>query len=272
MPAFAAALALMIVLAMTPDQARAQTPAGQAPPSAGPVDRALIDDLVVANHILADQGVLDGFGHVSVRHPADPNRFLMSRSLAPALVSADDIMEYDLDGNPTDARGRASFLERFIHAEIYRARPDVNAVIHSHSPAVIPFGVTQVPLRPLFHMPSFLSPRVPVFEIRRAGGMTNMLVGNSQLGKALAETLGDRPVALMRGHGNVVVGPMISLAVFRAIYTEVNARLETQAITLGGPITFLDPEEAEKATQTNTQVHARAWELWKRDALAKRAK
>ena len=236
------------------------------------MDRALIDDLVAANHILTDQGVLDGFGHVSIRHPANPSRFLMSRSLAPALVSADDIMEYDLDGNPVDARGRASFLERFIHGEIYRARPDVNSVIHSHSPAVIPFGVTQVPLRPLFHMPSFLSPRVPIFEIRRAGGMTNMLVGNSQLGKALAETLGDRPVVLMRGHGNVVVAPMLSLAVFRAIYTEVNARIETQAIMLGGPITFLEPEEAEKATQTNTQVHLRAWELWKRDALAKRAK
>src|SRR5262249_19794728 len=155
--------------------------------SAGPVDRALIDDLVFANHILYDQGGLDGFGHVSVRHPGNPNPFLMSRSLAPALVSAHDIMEYDLAGDPVDARGGTSFRERFIHAEVYRARPDVNSVIHSHSPAVIPFGVTQVPLRPLFHMPSFLSPSVPIFEIRRAGGVTNMLVGNSQLGKALAE-------------------------------------------------------------------------------------
>jgi HCOMODA/2-hydroxy-3-carboxy-muconic semialdehyde decarboxylase len=266
------AAALSFALAMTADPAYAQTSSGQTPASAGPVDRALIDDLVVANHILYDQGVLDGFGHVSIRHPGNPSRFLMSRSLAPALVSADDIMEYDLDGNPVDARGRASFLERFIHAEVYRARPDVNSVIHSHSPAVIPFGVTQVPLRPLFHMPSFLSPNVPIFEIRRAGGMTNMLVGNSQLGKALAGTLGDRPVVLMRGHGNVVVAPMLSLAVFRAIYTEVNARIETQAITLGGPITFLEPEEAEKTTQTINQVHLRAWELWKRDALAKRAK
>jgi HCOMODA/2-hydroxy-3-carboxy-muconic semialdehyde decarboxylase len=265
-----AVAALLLVALVTVDGGRAQSSAPSA--SGGPVDPALIADLVVANHILSDQGVLDGFGHVSVRHPADPNRFLMSRSLAPALVTAEDIMEYDLDGQPVDARGRASFLERFIHSEIYRARPDVNAVIHSHSPGVIPFGVTQVPMRPIYHISSFLAPSVPVFEIRRAGGMTNMLVGNGELGKALAQALGDRPVALMRGHGDVVVGPKLSLAVFRAIYTEVNARLQSQAVALGGPINFLEPEEAAKATLVNEQVHLRAWELWKRDALAKRAK
>jgi HCOMODA/2-hydroxy-3-carboxy-muconic semialdehyde decarboxylase len=264
------AVAALLLALVTADGGRAQDPTPSA--AGGPVDPTLIADLVVANHILSDQGVLDGFGHVSVRHPANPNRFLMSRSLAPALVTAEDIMEYDLDGQPVDARGRASFLERFIHSEIYRARPDVNAVIHSHSPGVIPFGVSQVPMRPVYHISSFLAPSVPVFEIRRAGGMTNMLVGNGELGKALAQALGDRPVALMRGHGDVVVGPKLSLAVFRAIYTEVNARLQSQAVALGGPINFLEPEEAAKATLVNEQVHLRAWELWKRDALAKRAK
>jgi HCOMODA/2-hydroxy-3-carboxy-muconic semialdehyde decarboxylase len=264
------AVAALLLTLVTADDGRAQDPTPLA--SGGPVDPALIADLVVANHILSDQGVLDGFGHVSVRHPANPNRFLMSRSLAPALVTAEDIMEYDLDGQPVDARGRASFLERFIHSEIYRARLDVNAVIHSHSPGVIPFGVSQVPMRPIYHISSFLAPSVPVFEIRRAGGMTNMLVGNGELGRALAQALGDRPVALMRGHGDVVVGPKLSLAVFRAIYTEVNARLQSQAVALGGPINFLEPEEAAKATLVNEQVHLRAWELWKRDALAKRAK
>jgi ribulose-5-phosphate 4-epimerase/fuculose-1-phosphate aldolase len=248
--------------------AAAQSAMAQAPASGGPADPALVEDLVVANHILTDQGVLDGFGHVSVRHPGNAQRFLMSRSLAPALVSADDIMEYDLDGNPVDAKGRASFLERFIHGEIYRARPDVMAVVHSHSPNVIPFSTTQMALRPMYHIAAFLSPSVPVFEIRKAGGMTNMLIGNSQLGKALAEALGQSSVALMRGHGDVVVGPSLTLTVFRAVYTETNARLQAQAVAIGGPITFLDPEEAEKANKTLEQVHLRAWDLWKRAALA----
>jgi HCOMODA/2-hydroxy-3-carboxy-muconic semialdehyde decarboxylase len=246
----------------------AQAPAAPAPATGGPVDPALIEDLVVANHVLTDQSVLDGFGHVSVRHPGNPQRFLMSRSLAPALVKADDIMEYDLDGNAVDTRGRTSFLERFIHAEVYRARPDVMAVVHSHSPNVIPFGTTQMAMRPMYHIAAFLSPSVPVFEIRKAAGMTNMLVGNSEIGKALAQALGQSSVALMRGHGNVVVGPSLTLAVFRAVYTETNARLQAQAVAIGGPITFLDPEEAEKANKVLEQIHLRAWDLWKRAALA----
>ena len=253
--------------------ARAQgTTGAPAPASGGAVDQALIDDLAIANHVLASHGVLDAFGHVSFRHPANPDRFLMSRSLAPAVVTSGDILEYDLDGNPVDARGRASFLERFIHAEIYRARPDVKAVIHSHSPSVIPFGTTQVPMQPMFHISSFLSPKVPVFEIRKAGGMTDMLVSNAALGKALAEALGNNAVVLMRGHGMAVVGPTLPLTVYRAIYTEVNARLQTQAIEIGGPITFLSPEEAEKAGKVNDQIHLRAWDLWKREEIAKTGK
>jgi ribulose-5-phosphate 4-epimerase/fuculose-1-phosphate aldolase len=269
----AALLACSLVIPAGSVPAGAQTATGTpSPASAGPVDPSLIEDLVIANHVLTSHGVLDAFGHVSVRHPGNPDRFLMSRSLAPALTAAGDILEHDLEGNPVDARGRASFLERFIHAEIYRARPDVKAVIHSHSPAVIPFGTTQVPMQPMFHISSFLSPRVPVFEIRKAGGMTDMLVSNAALGKALAESLGNSSVVLMRGHGMAVAGPTLPLTVYRAIYTEVNARLQTQAIEIGGPITFLSPEEAEKANKVNDQIHLRAWDLWKREELARSSK
>lgn len=241
----------------------------QSPPTpSASADTALIGDLVIANHILAEQGVLDAFGHVSVRHPDDPQRFLLSRSLAPALVTADDIMEYDLDGNAIDPRGRASFLERFIHAEIFRARADVSAIVHSHAPAVVAFGTTQAPLRPITVVAAFLSPRVPVFEIRRVAGMSNMLVSNGQLGHALAATLGANSVALMRGHGMVVAAPTLPLAVYRAVYTSINAKLESDAISLGGPVTFLEPEEAETANKTLDQIHLRAWELWKRQAQA----
>ena len=235
-------------------------PAGRTPPrSAGPVDPALIDDLVSAYRILANEGVLDSFGHVSVRHPAAPDRYLMSRALAPGAVTADDIMELDLDGNPVEARGRKVYMERFIHGETYRARPEVNAVVHSHSPAVIPFSVTQVPLRAIFHNGSFLGDGVPVFEIREAAGENNtMLVDTPALGAALARSLGSHPVVLMRGHGNTVVGPDLEVAVFRAVYTEVNARLQLQAAILGGPITFLNAYEAAKP-----QVTDRPWAYWK---------
>src|SRR5262245_5464010 len=213
------------------------TPSASAQPaSAGPIDPAIIENLVAASRILADQGVVDAFGHVSIRHPANPNRYLTSRALAPAQVTADDILEFDLDSNPVDQRSRGMFIERFIHGEIYKTRPDVNAVVHSHSPAVIPFGVTQVPMRPIMHTGSFLYVGVPVWEIREAGGATDMLVRSAALGRSLAEKLGDKPVALMRGHGDVVVGPTVQRAVTRAIYTEVNARLQTIAISLGGPI------------------------------------
>jgi ribulose-5-phosphate 4-epimerase/fuculose-1-phosphate aldolase len=243
----------------------------QAPPAtAGPADPKLIEDLVVANRILADQGVVDGYGHVSVRHDKAADRYLMSRSIAPELVTAADIMEYDLENVPVDPKDRAAYLERFIHGEIYRVRPDVSAIVHNHSPSVIPFGVTTAPLRPLYHMSAFLWPGVTVFEIRNAGGpATDMLVRNPALGQALAKTLGAGPVVLMRGHGVVVVGGNLPEAVFRSVYTEVNARLQAQAMSLGGPVNYLDTEEAKKAQASVAGTIARPWELWKRKALAK---
>jgi ribulose-5-phosphate 4-epimerase/fuculose-1-phosphate aldolase len=243
----------------------------QAPPAtAGPVDPKLIEDLVAANRTLADQGVVDGYGHVSVRHDKSADRYLMSRSIAPELVTAADIMEYDLDSVAVDPKGRAVYLERFIHGEIYRVRPDVRAIVHNHSPSVIPFGVTGAPLRPLYHMSAFLWPGVPVFEIRDAGGPgTDMLVRSPALGQGLARTLGAGPVALMRGHGAVVVGGNLPEVVFRSVYTEVNARLQAQAMALGGPVNYLDTEEAKKAQASIAGTIPRPWELWKRKALAR---
>ena len=237
-----------------------------------PVDPTVLDDLAAASRILADQGVVDAFGHVTVRHPANPEHFLMTRSLAPALATPADIVELDLDGNDVNKTGKTLFLERFIHAEIYRARPDVMAVVHSHSPAVIPFGVTKVPMRAMFHNSAFLARGVPVFDIREKFGATNMLVSNREIGRALAQVLGNKTALLMRGHGDVIVAPTLPLVVFRAVYTEVNARLQAQAIGLGGPIEALTEEEGLKAEDVNAQIVGRAWDLWKRRvALSKDA-
>jgi len=223
---------------------------------------ALLDDLCAANHILARHRVLDGFGHVSVRHPGRPNRYLLSRSLAPALVTPGDIMTFDLDSNAL-GDDRRPYLERFIHGAIYRQRPDVNAVVHSHSPSVIPFGASSVPLRPIYHMASFIGRAAPVFEIRKHFGMTDMLVRNIAQGAALADQLAGSALVLMRGHGFCTVGESLPVAVFRAIYTESNAALQQAAIAIGGEITYLDDEEAALSEATNRSVIARPWELWK---------
>jgi HCOMODA/2-hydroxy-3-carboxy-muconic semialdehyde decarboxylase len=237
----------------------AQAPAGPASGS----DATPTEDIVIGSRILADFGVLDGFGHVSARDPKNPDHFLLSRSLAPALVTADDIMEFDLDGNAVDPRGRSVFLERFIHSEIYKARPDVMSVVHTHSPGVIPFGVTQVPLRAMFHNAAFLAVGTPVWDIRKDFGETDMLVRDPTRGKSLVQTLGDKPVVLMRGHGDVTVGPSVKMAVFRAYYTDVNARLQSQALALGGEVTYLTPGEGAKADAINFIVLDRIWGLWK---------
>jgi ribulose-5-phosphate 4-epimerase/fuculose-1-phosphate aldolase len=231
-------------------------------PSAGPVDPALIEDLVAANRILAQNGVLDAWGHVSIRHPNNPERYLLSRARAPALVSAEDIMEFDIDSNPVDQQGRRIFLERFIHGEAYRARPDVNAVVHSHSPTVIPFTVTEEPLKAISHIASFLACGCPVFEIRDAGLTQGLLVTNSKQGAALAKTLGAGPVALLRGHGNLVVAPDIQRVVHRALYTEINAQQLATALSFRRPIKYVEPDEAQDPKRLGD-----SWELWKTQAM-----
>jgi len=227
-------------------------------------DRALIDKLVLANRILYRQGVVDGFGHVSVRHDRSADHFLLARNMAPGLVRREDIVTFDLDGAPVDAAGRRVYLERFIHAEIYRARPDVQSVVHSHSPDVIPFGVTGTSLQPVFHMSGFLAEGSALFEIRDVAGDTDMLISSASLGVALAAALGSRSTVLMRGHGSTVVGASLEQAVYRAIYAEVNARLQTQARQLG-EVTYLNANEAAKAAATNDTQLPRVWDLWTRE-------
>ena len=224
----------------------------------GPVDPALLEDLVAASHILAHNGVLDAWGHVSMRHPARADRFLMSRARAPALVRLDDIMEFDLDSQPTDARGRRVFLERFIHGEAYRARPDVHAIVHSHSPTMIPFSVTGEPMKAVSHVASFLVKEAPVWDIRDVGVTQGLLVSNHAQGQSLAQALGDGAVALMRGHGNLVVAEDIKRVTHRALYTEINAKQLATALSFNRPITFIAADEAQDPKRLDD-----AWEAWK---------
>ncbi|MGH9783769.1 MAG: class II aldolase/adducin family protein [Terriglobia bacterium] len=244
-----------------------------APVSGGPASPGLIEDLVAANRILADQEVVDGFGHVSVRHDKNPNRYLISRSLAPALVTAEDLREFDLDSRPVSPRaGEDLYSEVFIHGEIYKARPDVQAVVHNHSPAVIPFSIGAVPIRPVFHMSSFIGQGVPNFDIRKEmGENTDMLVLNPERGRALARVLGDHPAALMRGHGCVVVADALPLAVFRSVYLQVNASIQMQAMALNSNVTYLTREEADLVQKLlwDRKRYLRAWDMWKQKAMGR---
>jgi ribulose-5-phosphate 4-epimerase/fuculose-1-phosphate aldolase len=239
--------------------------------SVAAADREPIDDLVVANRTLARFGVLDAFGHVSVRDPKDPKRYLISRSIAPESVVASDILALDLDSAPVhaDDHGKLLYRERFIHGEIYKARPDVNAVVHSHSPTVVPFTVTKAKLRPLLHNAGFLGLGAPLFEIRKYDGRgTDLMILTPKLGKDLARTLGkDAAVVLMRGHGNSVVAPSLPNAVFRAYYTEVNARQQLAAISIGGPINFMTKAEAMTSNDAMLRASTRPWALWRKRAL-----
>lgn len=242
-----------------------------APQSGGPVADSVIRDLAAASRILAAQGVVDGMGHVSMRHPSAPERYLMARALAPALVTPHDIIEYDLGSNPCNAQGRNSFLERFIHGEIYRTRPDINSVVHSHSPSVIPFGLVNVRLQAMFHNAAFLAAGVPVFDIREQFGVTDMLIGDGARGAALARSLGDRDVVLMRAHGGVACGATLQQAVFRAVYTEVNARIQHWTAALAASVSCapdngmaaLSEEEGRLADVLNQGAALRAWDLWR---------
>jgi ribulose-5-phosphate 4-epimerase/fuculose-1-phosphate aldolase len=245
-----------------PAFAQNESSAGKSP-SAG-----LLADLVIANKILVGQGVVDAFGHVSARNDKNPERFLLSRSLAPSEVSAADIMEYDLDGAPINAQGRSSYLERFIHSAIYRARPDVGAVVHSHSANMIPFSVSDMPLRPTYHMSGFLGGAVPVFDIRKSfGNSTDMLIHNQQMGAALAKTLGNRTVVLIRGHGSVAVGANIRLAVMHAVYADAAAKVQAEAMRLG-KVTYLNSAETQKTQESGDGQVERAWNSWRAQVLA----
>jgi len=231
------------------------------------MDQAQLEDLVAANRILAAHGVIDAYGHVSVRSPRDPKRFILARAIAPETVQAEDLLEYGLDGEPVDAsRTRDSVTERYIHSEVYRARPEVMAVVHNHSPSVVPFSVTDVPLRALFHMAAFIGEGVPNFEIRRVKKGSDLLIRTSELGRALAKTLAAKPAALMRGHGSVVVGENLQRAVGRSVYLELSARMQMQALLLSRKVTWLDAAEVKASNPV--QDYQRAWPLWRAKALA----
>lgn len=240
-------------------------PAGEAP------SPALIENLVAANHILFDQGVVDAFGHVSVRHDKRPDRFLLARNMAPGAVTAADIVEFTLDGDPVNASGRKVYLERFIHGELFRRRPDVVSVIHSHSHNIVPLSVVKgARLQALFHMAGFIGTGAPVFEIREAGGDgTDLLISDSALGRALAAKFDGADIALMRGHGSTVVANSIPLAVYRAVYAELNARYQLQAGQLG-EVTFLTEAEARACVGRVEGQVQRPWDLWKQQAQDKR--
>jgi ribulose-5-phosphate 4-epimerase/fuculose-1-phosphate aldolase len=253
------AIALLTVLLFAPSLIVGAV-AAAAQPGGSASTQTVRDELVLANRILANEGVLDGYGHVSVRNPANRDRYFLSRSKAPGLVTAADIIEYMLDSSPAASTAATGYIERFIHGEIYRARPDVMAIVHCHCPDVIPFAATSVPMRPLYHMSSFVGQGVPVFDIRKTAGMTDMLVRTPELGRALAAALGRSTAALMRGHGAVIAAASLHLVVGQAYYLNLNARLQLQAMQLGGAnVTYLDPEEATKAAND----YERSWDSWK---------
>lgn len=220
------------------------------------------DELITANRILAREGIVDAFGHVSIRHPDRPDRYYLSRARAPECIEAADIMEFALDGAPIEPAGRKPYAERFIHGAVYEARPDVHAVVHNHSPAVIPFGITGTPLRPVMHMCASMGAHVPVWDSRTNFGDTNLLVTAMPMARDLAAALGSRSVALMRGHGCVVAGGSLREVVFNAVYLEVNAGLQLRAAGLGD-ITFLSEGEVRAILATRSSfTFERAWEYW----------
>jgi ribulose-5-phosphate 4-epimerase/fuculose-1-phosphate aldolase len=249
--------------------------AGQAAKPALAGNVALLGDLVVANRILANENILDGLGHVSVRSLQRPDHFFLSRDLAPGLVTATDLVEYDLDGNPVNAKAPQGYRERFLHGAIYKARPDVNSIVHSHMPSVLPYTDVTTPLRPMYHMASFLLQGAPVFEVRSVQGQVGMLIDNNKVAAALAQTLGNRTIALIRGHGAAIVGTTIPDAVQNAIFLDVNARVQSQAVALGGNISYLTPADVAGGNP-NPQppsppgtpgYYPRSWGIWKAKAM-----
>ncbi len=228
---------------------------------------ALLQELVAANRILYDQKIVDGLGHVSVRHDKNPNLYVLAAERAPGLVSRKDLAIYDLDSNAQTLRDRRPYNERFIHGEIYKARPDVQSIVHCHTPSLIPFAVcTKVDLKPLYHMSGVLGRGVARYDIREFGGMTNLLVSTPALGKTLAKSLGDKEIVLMRGHGATMVGETVRHSVYRAVYAALNAAMQTEAMRMG-EVTYLAPEEAELGRDVNDRFNQRSWDLWKLEAL-----
>lgn len=221
------------------------------------------EEVALGNRILANEGILDAFGHVSVRHPENPGRYLLSRSRSPELVAPDDVLEFDLDSNPIKPAKASLYSERVIHGEIYKARPDVMAVVHHHSPALLPFCVSGVELVPVFHLGAPMGNEVPFWDQRDDFGDTNMLVVQPEEGASLARALGENAMVLMRRHGATVVGASVPDLVLRTVYSCRNAEFQWQARMLGH-VSTLSPGEIEKCSAIHKQpnVTSRTWEYW----------
>ena len=226
---------------------------------------SLLEDLVIASRVCVEAGVIDAYGHVSARSEADPKRYFMARQVAPELITEGDIVEYDLDSRPVNLNSPPGYNERYIHGEIYKARPDVMAIVHNHSHSVVPFSCTDCTLRPIFHMAAFIGLGIPNWDIRESQEGSDMLVRNSTLGASLAAKLGRHPAALMRGHGSVVVGEKIQIAVGRTVYLDHNAKMQAQAMAMtgyrDGAVVYMD--DSEVAAIVVWQEYVRSWNLWK---------
>jgi HCOMODA/2-hydroxy-3-carboxy-muconic semialdehyde decarboxylase len=229
-----------------------------------PKIKTAIEELVIANHILYDQNAVDGYGHISVRNPANPNTFFLARSIAPSSVKVEDIIEFDMSGKALNGDNRTAYGERFIHSGILKNRPDINSVIHGHAPPILPYGLTGTTLKPVYHMSSFLGEGAPIFEIRnfaKPNPDTDMFVSNIELGNALSQTMGLQYFVLMRGHGYAAGGDSIKKAVFRAIYAIQNASIQSEAIKMG-QVQYLTPGEAAISQETIEKTIGRPWQLW----------
>ena len=229
-----------------------------------PKIKTAIEELVIANHILYDQNAVDGYGHISVRNPANPNTFFLARSIAPSSVKVEDIIEFDMSGKALNGDNRTAYGERFIHSGILKNRPDINSVIHGHAPPILPYGLTGTTLKPVYHMSSFLGEGAPIFEIRnfaKPNPDTDMFVSNIELGNALSQTMGLQYFVLMRGHGYAAGADSIKKAVFRAIYAIQNASIQSEAMKMG-QVQYLTPGEAAISQETIEKTIGRPWQLW----------
>jgi HCOMODA/2-hydroxy-3-carboxy-muconic semialdehyde decarboxylase len=229
-----------------------------------PKVKTAIEELVIANHILYDQNAVDGYGHISVRNPVNPNTFFLARSVAPSTVKVEDIIEFDMSGKALNGDNRTAYGERFIHSGILKNRPDINSVIHGHAPPILPYGLTGTTLKPVYHMSSFLGEGAPIFEIRnfaKPNPDTDMFISNTELGNALSQTMGLQYFVLMRGHGYAAGGDSIKKAVFRAIYAIQNASIQSEAMKMG-QVQYLTPGEAAISQETIEKTIGRPWQIW----------
>ena len=254
--------ALIVLTSLVIAQVNALTVKEQMAQS--PAVKTAIEELVVANHILYDQNAVDGYGHISVRNPINPNTFFLARSIAPSMVQIEDIIEFDFEGKALNGDNRTAYGERFIHSGIYKRRADVNSVVHGHAAPILPYGLTGKSLKPVYHMSAFLGAGAPIFEIRnfaKPSPDTDMFVSSVDLGEGLAQALGPNYFVLMRGHGYATAADSIRKAVFRSVYAVQNAAIQSEAMKMGKP-TYLTGEEARRSQETIEKTINRPWDLW----------